>query len=84
MRAPRQKNYSELNIFSSAENAFILAEWLSVTIPHRQSPISLRLPMLLVIFSVSHFPLNVTSRMAWTKKGIHYFNPTNKNPTIPL
>ena len=84
MRAPRQKNYSELNIFSSAENAFILVEWLSVTISHRQSPISLRLPMLLVIFSASHFPLNVTSRMAWTKKGIHYFNPTNKNPTIPL
>ena len=26
IRAPRQKNYSELNIFSSAENAFILAE----------------------------------------------------------
>ena len=35
----------ELDIFIIAENALTLAEWLSVTIPHTQSLISMRLSM---------------------------------------
>ena len=55
-----------------AENEFILAEWLSVTIPCTQSPISMRLQMLSLIFSANHCSLNVTSGMAWTTKGIDF------------
>ena len=81
---------SELNIFS-AENALTLAEWLSVTILLTLSPISMRLSVLSLIFSVSHCPLNVTSGltwlacgMAWTTKVVGCFNQTTINATIPL
>ena len=78
-------------IFFSAENAFTLAEWLSVTMLLTLSPISIRLSMLSLIFSASHCPLNVTSglawlarEMTWTTKGVDYFNRTTINATIPL
>ena len=54
-----------------------------VTIPCTQSPISTRLSMLL-IFPARHCPLNVTSRMVWTTKGIDSFYPTTINTKIPL
>ena len=78
-------------IFFSAENAMMLAEWLSVTIPLTLSPISTRLSMLSLIYSASHCPINVTSGlawlacgMAWTTKGVDCFNQTTINATIPL
>ena len=49
-----------------------------------QSPISLRLSMLSLIFSASHCPLNVTSGMVWTTNGIDCFNSTTRNAKIPL
>ena len=57
-------------IFFSAENALTLAEWLSVTILVVLSPISMRLSMLSLIFSASHYPLNVTSGLAWLGCGM--------------
>ena len=57
---------------------------MSVTIPFQQSLISMRLSMLSLIFSASHCPLNVTSGMVWTTKGIDCFNPTTKNAKIHL
>ena len=57
---------------------------MSVTIPCTQSLISMRLSMLSLIFSASHCPLNVTSGMVWTTKGIDCFNPTTKNAKIHL
>ena len=69
----------------------IYISWLSVTIacnlysiPHTQSPISMRLSMLLLIFSASHCPLNVTSGIVWTTKGIDCFNSTTRKAKIPL
>ena len=57
---------------------------MSVTIPCTQSLISMRLSMLSLIFSASHCPLNVTSGMVWTTKGIDCFNSTTRNAKIPL
>ena len=37
-----------------------------------------------LIFSASHCPLNVTSGMVWTTKGIDCFNSTTRNAKIPL
>ena len=48
----------------SAENALTLPELLSVTIPRTQTPNSMRLFMLSLNVSDSHYPLNVTSGMA--------------------
>ena len=39
--------------------------------------------MLSLIFSTSQCPLNMTSEMAWTTKGIDCFNPTSINVVIP-
>ena len=85
-------NHLILNwIFFVAENAFILAEWLSVTFSLTLISISMRLSMLSLIFSASHYPLNMTSGlawlaggMAWTTKGVDCFNRTTINATIPL
>ena len=72
------------NFFMSAENALTLPELLSVTIPRTQSPNSMRLSMLSLNVSDSHYPLNVTSGMAWTTKGIDSLNPTTINAINPL
>ena len=58
-------------IIFSAENAFTLAECLSVTLSLTQSPISMRLLMLLLIFTASHCPLNVTSGLPWLWNGLN-------------
>ena len=50
---------------------------------HTQSPNAMRLSMLSLIFSTSQCPLNMTSGMAWTTKGIDCFNPTTINVMIP-
>ena len=77
-------------IIFGAENAFTLAEWLSVTIPRTQSPISLRLSMLSLIFTTNHCPLNVTSGWAWLWNGLNNertvdcFYRTTIGTTIPL
>ena len=60
-----------------------LAEWLSVTIPRTQSTNSARLSMLSQNVPASHCPLNMTSGMAWTTKGIDNLNPTTIRATIP-
>ena len=57
---------------------------MSVTIACTRSLISMRLSVLSLIFSASHSPLNVTSGMVWTTKGIDCFNPTTKNAKIHL
>ena len=61
-----------------------LAEWLSVTLSCMQSPNSMRLSMLSKNVSASHCPLNVTSGMVWTRKGIDGLNPTTRNVIVPL
>ena len=43
----------------------------------------MRLSMLSLIFSSSQCPLNMTSGMGWTTKGIDCFNPTTINVVIP-
>ena len=48
-----------------------------------QSPNSMRLSMLSLIFSTSQCLLNMTSGMAWTTKGINCFNPTTINLMVP-
>ena len=48
-----------------------------------QSPNSMRLSMLSLIFSTSQCLLNMTSGMAWTRKGIDCFNPTTINVMVP-
>ena len=60
-----------------------LAEWLSVTISRTQSTNSARLSMLSQNVPASHCPLNMTSGMAWTTKGIDNLNPTTISATIP-
>ena len=57
---------------------------MSVTIPCTQSPISMKLSMLSLIFLASHCPLNVTSGMVWRTRDIDSFNPTTINAKIPL
>ena len=79
-------------IIFSAENAFALAECLSVTISLTQSPIFMRLLMLSLIFTASHCHLNVTSGLPWLWNCLNNdrcrlfssnFHKHN-NPTIPL
>ena len=49
-----------------------------------QSQNSTRLSMLSINVSASHGPLNVTSGMIWTTKGIDTLNPTTIIATVPL
>ena len=74
----------ELKRSLSEVKALILEEWPSATSPRTQNPVFPRFSILLAILSHNHWPLNVTSGIAWTTNDVDYFNPTTIKAMIHL
>ena len=74
----------ELKRSLSEVKALTLEEWLSATSPRTQNPAFPRFSILLAILSHNHWPLNVTSGIAWTTNDVDYFNPTTIKEMIHL
>ena len=75
---------SELKRSLSEVKTATLEDWLSATRPRAQKPAVPRFSMLQANLSHNHWPLNVTSRIAWTKNGVNCFNPTTIKATTAL
>ena len=75
---------SDLKRCFNEENALTLLLWLSETSARTVKPALARCPILFEILSHNYWPLNVTSGIAWTTKGIEVFSPTTMNAMIPF